>query len=168
MHLSRLLIALPLLVALGGCGGGMAIQDDYAPSVDFSNYQTYSWAEFEDPDIPAPPDIARQIKAAANDRMTAMGYELVEDDPDILLAYHLIVSEEIDINQYGFTPTWPPTAGTIDRYENGTIVLDVIDAGEERLVWRGWAMRALTDPYTAEPEEVHDVVDDILKQYPPQ
>jgi hypothetical protein len=31
------------------------------------------------------------------------------------------------------------------EFEAGTLVLDVIDAGTNRLVWRGWAQQAIGD-----------------------
>ena len=57
----------------------------------------------------------------------------------------------------------------MDEYLQGTLVLDIIDARTNELIWRGWANTVLDhDP---EPEEVHMYVNEavrkMLEEFPP-
>jgi hypothetical protein len=73
----------------------------------------------------------------------------------------------------GYGWGWWGFAGTetyVDQYEQGTLILDVIDAGSNKLIWRGSAAARVVDDKT--PEErtrrVNEAVEKILERFPPQ
>ena len=57
----------------------------------------------------------------------------------------------------------------VRQYEEGTLVIDFIDGGTRKLVWRGSGSKALSRNPT--PEDTTRTVDqathEILKQFPP-
>ena len=57
----------------------------------------------------------------------------------------------------------------VQYYEEGTLIIDVIDPGENRLVWRGSATRVLDRAMTPEraDEIVLEAVQKIFDRFPP-
>lgn len=59
-------------------------------------------------------------------------------------------------------------AGVIE-YEAGTLVLDIVDARTNRVIWRGWAERGMDgviDNQEWMEEEIDEVVTRILERLP--
>ena len=56
------------------------------------------------------------------------------------------------------------------EYEAGTLVLDVIDARTNRLIWRGWAQRTVEDVLNdgdRMARVITDAVKKMMQQFPP-
>ena len=51
-------------------------------------------------------------------------------------------------------------------YTEGTLVIDIIDAGTNELVWRGSAVSPMSDE-TYDAKEINKVVEKILEEFPP-
>jgi hypothetical protein len=79
---------------------------------------------------------------AVEKQLVLKGFRLLEgSSPDLRVHYHANVRQRIDVEatdrQYGYY------AGDAEprkvEFEQGTLVVDVIDARTNRLIWRGWA-----------------------------
>ncbi len=55
---------------------------------------------------------------------------------------------------------------TTTTYHEGTLVIDIIDAKTDELVWRGAAVSTVGDA-TYDAQEIHKVVEKILEKFPP-
>jgi Domain of unknown function (DUF4136) len=57
----------------------------------------------------------------------------------------------------------------VQQYDQGTLVVDIADAREKELVWRGVAVGRVREQPTPEQttERVNEVVAAILKKFPP-
>ena len=60
------------------------------------------------------------------------------------------------------------------RYEEGTLLIDFVDARTKQLIWRGWAVGVIenvgiiaSDPEKAE-KKISSAVRKILEHFPPQ
>lgn len=74
--------------------------------------------------------------------MAGRGFALAPaGNPDLLIHYHANISQRIDVagvdRNYGY-------GGEAREYEAGTIVLDIVDARTQQVIWRGWAQDAVT------------------------
>ena len=56
--------------------------------------------------------------------------------------------------------------GVVTTYTEGTLVIDIIDAGTNELVWRGAAVSALGDA-TYDAKDINKAVEKILEEFPP-
>jgi hypothetical protein len=58
----------------------------------------------------------------------------------VLVHYHANVRQRLDVDaadlEYGYTGTGGPHPV---EFEQGTLVVDLIDARTRKLIWRGWA-----------------------------
>ena len=67
---------------------------------------------------------------------------------------------------------YPLRGGGISTYEwqEGTLILDIVKAADNELIWRGGASRALPSSTTPEKTDkiIKEAVSKILKKYPPK
>lgn len=168
-------------VSLAGCSG-MSIRTDYNPGADFSKYSTYAWLatpETGDPRIDNAL-VEGRIKGAVDQALTAKGYRQVPaDQATFWVGYHLSVEGRMDVNTvnsyYGYGwGRWYYGPGYTDTqvtyYDQGTLLIDIVDAQAKELAWRG-AAEAEVRPDVA-PEErskrINDAVTRILERFPPK
>ena len=75
---------------------------------------------------------------------------------------------------WGYGPGWGWGMGgmgtsttTVRQYDVGTVVLDMWDAGQKRLVWRGTASDTVSDDPQKTTEKIHTAVERLFENYPP-
>ena len=170
-----------VILALAGCAR-VSVTTDYDRSANFSGLRTYTWRPGKqqgtgDPRIDSTLLDAR-MRAAVDRVLAAKGYQKAapEATPDFLVGYHAVVRQKTSIQTintwYGYRVGarggWPETY-THD-YDEGTLLIDIIDPKTNQLLWRGTGT-AVVDP-TASPEKrerrINDAVDQILAKFPPQ
>ena len=116
---------------------------------DFTQYRTFDWGT---PDaLPASePRLERDaffqdhIQGAIERNLSARGLQRAEATavPDVRVHFHAVVDRRLDVDRLdvtsGYCDRGDCGAGVSD-YEQGTLVVDLIDVRTNRLVWRGWA-----------------------------
>jgi len=158
----------------------IAVQWDYDPDADFSQYKTFSW-------MPKPPDqstndpaslspfMEKRLKKAVLEKLTAQGYHKIDATPDLLIAFHLNVRNKKDVHEYGYGYGYSygrrgyPGSVDVRHYKEGTLTVDLFDTHTKELVWRGWSVspvQPLDDP-RREQLHINQAVEEILKHFPP-
>lgn len=173
------LTALVLLAALVACAS-VRVQVDFDPEEDFSRLRAFAWLR----DAPEPtgdhridnPLLDARIRAAVERELVAKGFARREGAaPDFYVTYHLSIEAKLDVrtvNRVYRDRRWdvsvPETR--VRQYDQGTLVLDVADAVDEELVWRGAGTTRLRERPTPEQttREVDAAVAAILKHFPPE
>jgi Domain of unknown function (DUF4136) len=120
--------------------------------LDFARYRTYDWGPPDalptgDPRLDKDPFFQDHVQGAVERGLAAKGFERVASgQPDLLIHYHATISKRIDVNridrEYGYCWDEACTARVVE-YEAGTLILDVVDARTNRVIWRGWAQDSL-------------------------
>jgi len=184
MTISRM-VPLALAVAFAtGCGAGVKYAADYDPTADYSHISTYQWAHRTpkgDDDPRVYNDItARRVKHSVNLALQDKGMREVTSNPDVYLAWHGAINGKMSLqtinSNYGYGYGWNGGgfgAGTsttyVNEWDKGTLLIDVIDAKKNELIWRGSAqaeLRKHQDPSEGQ-EVLNDVVARILRDFPP-
>jgi len=151
-----------MAVALSSCSG-VKTRSDYTEGTDFSIYKTYAWLpQHPTPDISE--IVIRRIQSAVDGELAKDGLELVPAaDADLMVTQKSGVQEKVQVND----PYYSYDA--YDVYEQGTLVIDLVDAKDKKLVWRGTGeMRIAEDVAMEEREErIQKVVSAVLGKYPP-
>jgi hypothetical protein len=161
----------PLLLsalALAGCSS-LSTSFDYDTAYDFSGLKRYAWVGEEDTSL-----VGRRIHGAVDEVLARRGYELVQQDAQFLVAAHVSKRDRTQVTDWGYTYS-PHGAwyggGGIDvwQYEEGTLLLDAVDAKTKQMVWRGTASRILEEGWTPEEREevVREAVEALLEKFPP-
>jgi len=113
-----------------------------------------------------------------DDRLAAAGYRKVEGGgADFGVAAHLRSRQRVAVRDSGYAGPyygygyghWVERRVDVYEYEEGSIILDVVDTNSNKLVWRGVATAAV--PEHPKPEErtklVIEAVEKLLAKFPP-
>ncbi len=154
---------------------------DYDRNADFSAVKTYAWAEQEQAEIN---DLnQKRIVSAVESQLALKGLKAVDSDPDVYVAYFTDDDEQVVVDTthmgYGYGPGmyWDPFWGggmgmststsRVRTYTQGTLVVDLYDADEKQLVWRGVVTATVNaDPRKLE-KQINKGVAKLFKKYPP-
>ena len=141
---SRLLAPLSIAMLLTGCAT-ISVQTDYDPEVDFSGYKTYGWLPMStSKQSGANLRFSRtlfhgKLKKAAHEALGERGLQHSDDDPDLLITYHVNVrhKREVYVTNHGYNYWQGASDIDVHEYREGTLILDFIDRRTNQLVWRG-------------------------------
>ncbi len=163
-----------MAVLLLGCATTV-VRNDYDTAFQFGTLRTYLWATGPDR-FAVQTIVGKRVRSAVDEELGAKGFVPCRDGkPDFLVAYHTGSQQGIDVVGWGYGCGpwwgWGPAGWSVYQYEVGTLVVDVVDARTNSLVWRGWAARAF-DPYedlsAREADAIaRDAVKRILAGFPP-
>lgn len=178
-------------LALVACST-VQVSTDYDQSADFSALKTFGWL----PDSAK----VEQDSAYLNNRLMdmritkAVSQQLIEQGflfsstPDFYVNYSITSEQKTDIRTYdnyaGYGPGWgwgpgygyrgmsqgAYTETYVDEYQQGSLIIDVIDPKNLELIWRGIGSKRL--PQSANAAEIDklvaEVVKSILVKFPPK
>ena len=94
--------------------------------------------------------------------------------PDFLVDYHAAVRQRWDVTTinryYGYNPTWDAPDTYIREYEEGSLMVDIIEPGSRKLMWRGMAEAEVGPSSTPQEREqrVSEAVRRMLERFPPE
>jgi hypothetical protein len=166
--ISLRVVGLAASLALATAGArAQDIQADYDRSYDFSKLKTYAFAEqVRGPNDPLTvnPINERRVRAALDSELVARGYTPAEGGkPDFLVAYHAATRNRVGVQQWGYGPgRWGSRRVDVNEYTQGTLVVDVVDAADRQLVWRGSATGAI-EPKEAD-KKIKKAVGKLMEQ----
>ncbi len=179
---SLLRVLLPAVLLALGCAS-LPIETDYDPSFDFGGYKGFAWLAEEQPitgDVRLDnPLLHERLRQAIQQTLAAAGFEQVDGgSADFRVGYHLSLQQRLDVStlnsHYGYGPGanrwgYGPPETVVREYEEGTLVIDVVDARSDRLVWRGSAYGRMRESATPEQRQqrAQEVVATILERFPP-
>lgn len=182
----RLILATGLL-ALAGCAAvGPDISTDYDSATDFSRYHTFSFMSRDERGVERSYDTIadRRLMAAVTQEMEARGYRRVEEGADLLVNFAVSTEKVEDVRTVPSSVVPPPWYGwrtgyyydpwpaytyetRIDRYERGTVFIDLVDPERRQLVWEGRAVGRVTREAREDPgAALEQAVSEIFARYP--
>lgn len=167
-------VLLLFVLVLASCSS-VKVATDYDKNVNFDQYQSFAFfkpgidkAEISDLD-------KKRILRAIESELLAKGFTK-SDNPDLLVSIFTKTKENINIytNNYGYGYGWgwhPWYWGsgynTVRSTTDGTLYIDLIDAGQKELVWQGMGTAALAKDVDRKQERINEIVKEILEKYPP-
>jgi len=173
----------PLALVLALACSTVRVTSDYDPEVDFSAYRSYAWLPRTPEATGHPrldsPMVQERVHRGIDRALAAKGYQPGGEQADFFVTYQLAVDHKLDAyttyreyyGLYGYRVAIPET--TVREYDEGSLIIDVMDAKRQKVVWRGVASGRLRDTSgTQDPVElqarVYEVVDEVLASFPPQ
>ncbi len=175
MH--RRILAL-VLIAAAGCGGPpLTVDADYETSTDFSRYKTWSWLPGDRPSEKDVDAITQQrIRDAIEAELPRHGLAKKDAGGDLNVNYQISVEHKIKQSNasvgvgYGWGPAHIGVSKSPTReYDEGTLILDLVDAQGKTLIWRGTAKGTVHPENSPEEkkENIRKAVAYLLEGYPP-
>lgn len=165
-----------MVAFLAACSPQISVFSDRDPDYDVWSYKTFDWGRKDKIEAGKNPLHYNElndtrIKKAVQEQMTARGYQLTTEAPELILHYHIIVDDQsvVATEPYGYRygPYWTQMNTNIYSYREGTLILDVMDNKTHSLIWRGWAVMEVSgiDPGKLD-ALIKTTVTRIFKKYP--
>jgi hypothetical protein len=167
------------LVSLCTAGHAQKVKVEYDKNLDFSQFKTYAWGQHDAPSLPT---VALLTAAAVADDLDKRGLKRVDDNPDLFVQMYGAVDSDLSVVRYnplyGGTGGIPPFDTTFSMWgylpggttsvqvRKGQLIVDLIDAKQKKLVWRGEARDKLSDQKDKLLNQVHSAVEKMFAQYP--
>jgi hypothetical protein len=161
---------------LASCSS-VRVNQDYDKKVDFSQYKTFAYHKNGIDKVEISDLDKKRILRSVDEVMTTKGFTKSET-PDVLINFFTKEREQVDVNQfntgwdYGWGMGWNPwmwgNNTSVNRYTEGTLTIDIIDAKKKELIWQGQGEGVLTKNVDKKDENIKEFVSKILEQYPPQ
>ncbi len=156
-----------VIFALAGCVSTEKIHTDFDCKADFSGLKKFAWVpdmkqESQDPRIDNAVTEAK-IRNAVEQALAAKGYQKTEaGQADFWVAYQAAIEEKFDARMTQYPYATPSTRSIVNgsyaqdltwayggsktflsHYEEGTLILDIVNPKEKKLMWRGTAQATL-------------------------
>jgi hypothetical protein len=126
---------------LTGCAS-TEVRSYLARGVDLHSYRTYDWQPIEprptgDPRLDNNRFFEQRVQAAVDQQLAGRGFEKTAAGPHFLVHYHASVTQEIQISPGEHDVACEDCRPEV--YDEGTLLIDLVDARTGLLAWRGWA-----------------------------
>ena len=144
-----------------GCSG-IKVTSDYDKTVDFNTYQTYSFYQWEEESDKLLTRFDKErIENSVGNEMDARGYKYVEGKADLTVSLFVVLEQKTSRTAYtnhfgggvgsgfygyddwGYDAGWGWGMGSSSTtynetdYVDGTLVCDVFDMSNRKLIWQG-------------------------------
>jgi hypothetical protein len=147
----------------------------YDPNFDYTRFKTYNWMpKTETPDNLQQPVIAAEvghmIEAEVEKGLEARGFKkLTTGKPDFYLNYHARVQDKIEpqVRTYSCGTRICGSGVDMNRVREGTLILDIIQAEDNDVVWQGTSVAVVADP-SQRKEIIEKAVSQLLSIFPPK
>jgi hypothetical protein len=178
----KVLLSTLLLVIFihSGCSP-ITVRYDYDHEYDFGQYKTYCWPTEDQIDkyntFVKNTLVYKRVQEAVDKVLVAKGFSRVGcNEADLCVVVHAGVKDRMQIydnrGYYGwYRPWWGPYGGytEVSYYEEGTLVIDLVDEKAKELTWRGSATGTVKDYKDSEDmqKDIDAAVKKILQHFPP-
>jgi hypothetical protein len=147
---------------------------DWDRSANFSNFHTYMWEQSPNP---AHGLWGPRIVDAIDKQLQAKGLTKVDSNPDMWVVYSNSIHDQKQVvgTGYGFGPSWgwgswaggPVTYNTFVT-KIGTLVVELADAKDKQLLWRGSVTNTISDNSNKNINNLDKSVSKLFQNYPPK
>ena len=182
MRLAGLAVALASIVVVSLACASVRVRTDYDDAIDFAPLKTWAWLDpplreesrdeggrggdpFTENTL-----IDKRVRDEVEAWLGSHGYRAAaeREEPDFLVRYEL-VAREVGLGHYGYGYGGGTGIGYSGSttYQEGTLILDVIDPATQQITWRGWGTGQMRDPQMSL-EHLRKTVAAILAHFPPK
>lgn len=180
-------ILVPVLL-LAMAGFAQDVRYNYAAGQDFSKFKTYKWVQLKGADqLDQLTD--KQLKSTVDEELAKKGLKETDgDNADLYIGYQVSLRQEKQFTTYGTGTGWGPGPGwgrgwygagggmnstmsttTSSTIPVGQLDLDMYDAANKDLVWRGTVSKTIDTKAKPDKQQknMQKSVAKLLKNYPP-
>ena len=172
---SRILSAVVFSVLLCATAVAQKVNVDWDRGEDFSRFKTYAWQKSPHP---AKGFWDERIVQGINQQLQAKGLKEVQSDPDLWVVYtsHVEDQKQVVGTGYNYGPGWywgpwwgGPTTTTYTTFitREGTLVVELADAKNHELEWRGSVTDTIKDNSDKNIKNLDKAIAKLFKNYPP-
>jgi hypothetical protein len=152
---------------------------DYDRWARFTTFKTFAWRDSPETSLAeAAPLMDERIKSAIINQLSSGRLEQVDSDPDLYVTYHAAFNDKLRLNTmmsigYGYPSSWAwdpywggaYTTTSASTYTEGTLIIDIWNARENTLVWRGSASTEVSSSSEKNAKKVEKAVKKIAAKW---
>ncbi len=172
-------------LAVGGCASGLQVTQDWNPEIDFSRYNTFALLDEETPRPASQAFFESRVERALATVMEDKGLRLTDSNPDLLVSWDAATEGKMSVSTYGTSyyggsyrgrygrSGWggvgvSTTTTRVNEWDEGTLVIEIIDTNIDELVFTASAQAKLTENLSPEErtERINQAVARTLREYP--
>ena len=132
---------------------------------DYEKFKTFAWMDGTRVYDETSHDYIVQF---ITDRLGINGIFMDENEPDLYVVYHTSVDGEFKITG-GYSMDWRGAdAIAVSNHVAGTLVIDLVDAADNQLIWRATATATVNQNPKKNREKVRKALDKMFAGFPPR
>jgi len=169
-------------IMTSSCESSLKVSSDYDKSVNFGQYKTFSiYHDAKSSDAISSLNQDRIVNAIRSE-MTKKGFTEATSSPDLLVNSVAILKDKQSVtantNYYGYGGYYRPyywgtgmtsstTSYNVENYKDGSLIIDVVDAASQKLVWQGVGNKEIDGPIKDPDKKIPQAIASIMKDFPP-
>src|SRR4051812_9281890 len=164
-----------VIVLLSSCNT-LQVASDYDKAVYFTKYKTFAFYKLKVSENVSQLNQERIIKAVKAE-LTKKGFVQNDENPDVLVNTTAILADKksVSANTYGYGGYYRPygwgspsvTSFDVYEYKNGSLIIDIIDASNQQLIWQGTGNKDIDSPSKDPDTSIRTAVTTIMNGFPP-
>jgi Domain of unknown function (DUF4136) len=181
MKLHFLLLSSGILGLLA-CGPTMKVNSDYDKNANFQQYKTFTLYHDTNKISPISGLNKDRITNAIIAEMTKKGFSQTNSNPDLLVHTVTILKDRVSVtantNYYGYGGAYRPygwgtggansnTTYDVQNYKDGSLIIDVVDASTQKLLWEGVGSGEIDKPLKNPDAQIPSAIERIMATFPP-
>jgi hypothetical protein len=162
-----------IALVFASASSAQQVKTDFDRSANFSQYKTYSWEKVQTQNQLWAP----RIQEAVNASLAAKGLTLAASGGDLAIVAIETTQNQQTLNTFydglGGGWRWRGFGGfgdsttTTENYKVGTLVVDLFDAHNKSLIWRGSSSDTLSDKSDKNIKNLDKGVQKMFDHFPP-
>ena len=173
---------LSTLALLISCGPSLKVSTDYDKSVDFTKYKTFSLYKSERDNAISELYHDRIINSIRNE-MIKKGLREDTSSSELLVNLVTILKDRTSVSTYnnyytyggfyrpyywGSGSAYGSTTYDVYHYQDGSLIVDVIDASTNKLIWQGIGNKEIDSPSKDPGTSIPKAINSIMAGFPPR
>ncbi|MGX5820360.1 DUF4136 domain-containing protein [Chitinophaga lutea] len=173
-----------VLLLATACGPTLKVSSDYDKQANFKSYKTFAYYN-PGGDKSSISELNRnRIENAVVAQMTAKGYTQADTTSADLLVNTIAVTKEgksvtANTDYYGYGGFYRPyywgggmgsfsstTNYSVDKYIDGSLIIDVVDRAQRKLLWQGVGNSEIDGPLKDPDTQIPKAIAKIMSSFP--
>jgi hypothetical protein len=179
--LKTILFLLPVIVLLSSCQTSYKLlKSDQEKGFRLADYTTFGFYEIDTQGDVISPVFEKNIaltKSAVSANMLKKGLNEAQE-PALKVNLALLVKEEVQTRETNFLTdglprymgqrrySWKSEEVPVGKYKEGTLLIELVDASNDKLVWKGGAKGVLPEKNQDISEKINEAISEIFTKMP--
>ena len=177
-----LLVCTTILIAMG-CEPALKVTSDYDKAANFQGYKTFKLITTNDEAHQSISVLNKErVYNAVRTQMLKRNF-VESDNPDLIVHTAAIFKDKQAVSShtssYGYGGYYRPygwggamgvssyTTYDVQNYKDGSLIIDIVDAKTEKLVWEGVGNKEIDSPAKDPEKAINEAVATIMASFPP-
>jgi hypothetical protein len=182
MKFQSVLLIFAVFVGMSGCEPALKVTSDYDKAANFPAYKTFKMVNSDEAHQSISVLNKERVFNAVRAQMLKRNF-VESETPDVIVHTASIFKDKQSVSSYsssyGYGGYYRPygwggsmgvssyTTYDVQDYKDGSLIIDIIDAKTEKLVWEGVGNKEIDKPAKDPEKAINEAVASIMSSFPP-